>query len=55
LSSEDIVIGDLDGSGVDDVVIDFGTGYGVWIFQDGQGWVHGHDLSPDQMIIANLN
>lgn len=54
LSAEQLVIGDLDGSGIDDIVVDFGPG-GVWILQNGGGWVLGHETSPELMIVAQLN
>jgi hypothetical protein len=49
LTSEGITIGDVDGNGHDEVIIDFGAA-GVWSYEDVAGWQHVHSLNPKAII-----
>ena len=44
LSPEQVVTGDLDGNGIDDIIGDFGAIYGVWIRMNNTTWVQ---FAPD--------
>lgn len=54
-SPEAMAVGDLDGSGRDDLVIDFGDPLGVWVAQNYQTWSQLHDTSPLSMVTADLD
>ena len=55
VSPEDIVIGDLDGNGIDEVVIDFGIAYGLWVRFNNASWVPLHALSPSRIATGDLD
>ena len=38
VSPEEVVTGDLDGNGVDEIIIDFGPSYGVWVRMNNTSW-----------------
>ena len=40
------VAGDMDGNGIDEVIIDFGSSYGVWVHLNDTSWVQLRSLSP---------
>jgi hypothetical protein len=50
-----MVTGDLDGNGKDEVIIDFGSGYGIWIRYNDSYWFKLHKLSPDSMVTGDLD
>lgn len=52
---EEVVVGDLDGSGVDDVIVDFGASLGAWVFMNNASWVMLHGLSPLHMTVGDLD
>ena len=52
-TSEGITIGDLDGNGHDEVIIDFG-GVGVWSFEDLGGWQQVHTFNPKTIVTGRL-
>jgi hypothetical protein len=52
---EDIVVGDLDASGIDDVVVDFGDPYGLWVRLNNTSWAPLHGLSPSHMATGDLD
>lgn len=45
-ANDQIISADMDGNGRDDVVIDFGLPYGIWVRMNNASWVKLHDLSP---------
>ncbi len=47
--------GDLDGSGKDDVAIDFGPGVGTWKWMNDSNWIPLHGLSAVQMVTGDLD
>jgi len=49
-----MVTGDLDGNGLDEVIIDFGAG-GLWIWQNNSSFVKLHSLSPEVMVTGDLD
>ena len=38
-----------------DVIVDFGEGYGVWIFNYGVGWTQLHEVSPEEIVTGDLD
>ncbi|MFH1999492.1 MAG: hypothetical protein ABIK28_07425 [Planctomycetota bacterium] len=55
-----LVTADLDGNGVDEVVIDFGPGSGIWVWYqqgapDDSGWAHLHHTSSVWMVAGDLD
>lgn len=55
LSPEAMVTGDLDGNFVDDLVVDFGTGIGVYAWMNHATWQYIHFSSPSQMVTGDLD
>ena len=55
LSPECIRAGDLDDDPRDDVIADFGPPYGVWIYANETAWSRLHALSPEGIIIGDLD
>jgi hypothetical protein len=49
------VTGDLDGNGQAEVIIDFGPGYGLWVWQNNSTWRQLHALSAMQMATGNVD
>ena len=49
------VAGDLDGLGLDDLVIDFGPPYGLWILFNGGTWRPLHGFSAEHVALADLD
>jgi len=49
----EIVTGDLDGNGRDEIAIDFGTA-GLWIWLNDTGRQQLHHVSPEQMAVGEL-
>ncbi len=47
--------GDLDGTGHDDLVIDFGEPWGLWILANGTTWTHLHGLGAQHTVLADLD
>jgi len=47
--------GDIDGSGQDEVIIDFGASYGIWQWMNNSNWVQLHNLSPEFMVTGNID
>lgn len=54
LPADDIVRGDFDGNGVDDLAVDFGTP-GLWVLRNRTTWQQLHPMSPTQMAAGDLN
>ena len=50
---ENIVGGDLDGDGLDEVIADFGAA-GVWSYQEGRGWAFVHSFNPKSIVTGRL-
>jgi len=55
LSAESMTTGDMDGNGLDEVIIDFGSPYGIWIWLNNSTWVKLHSLSAESMITGYLD
>ena len=48
--------GDVNGSGKDDIIADFGsTVGGIFVKRDQGAWVKLHNMSPDRMATGNLD
>ncbi len=55
-SPDRMVVGDVDGNGVDDVIADFGSTFGgIFIKRNGGGWSKLHNFSPELMMIGDLD
>lgn len=52
---ESIATGDLDGNGLDEVAIDFGERYGLWVRWNGTSWRQLNATSPNKMITGDLD
>ncbi len=52
-SPDNIVNGDLDGDGHDELLADFGA-QGIWSYQDGPGWSFVHAVNPAGMATGRL-
>jgi hypothetical protein len=57
LSSFQIVTGDLDGNQKDEIIIDFGSLYGIWAMMnnDTGKWVQLHTTTSEQMVTRYLD
>jgi hypothetical protein len=54
LTTEGITVGDLDGNGHDEVIIDFGAP-GVWSYEDIGGWQQVHSSNPRGIATGRFN
>ena len=45
-SPQSLATGDLDGNGQDELIVDFGPQFGLWVRQNNLAWVFLHPLSP---------
>ncbi|MFQ5964326.1 MAG: fibronectin type III domain-containing protein, partial [Candidatus Scalinduaceae bacterium] len=54
-SNTNITIGDIDGNGKDDVVVDYGSGVGVWAVMNNSTWKKLHAVSPEIMTTADID
>ena len=50
-----MLVADVDGSGVDDVVVDFGASFGVWGLLDLTTWLSVHGASPESMVAGDVD
>jgi hypothetical protein len=50
-----IAAGNLDGTGADDLVIDFGPGVGIWPLWNGTTWTFLHELSSEDLVLADVD
>jgi CSLREA domain-containing protein len=50
-----MVTGDLDHTGQEDVVVDFGPGVGVWAWMNNATWTRLHERSAELIAIADLD
>ncbi|NOR79389.1 MAG: hypothetical protein GQ529_00935, partial [Methyloprofundus sp.] len=57
LSSDQIVTGDLDGNQKEEIIVDFGSPYGIWAMMNNNigEWVQLHKTSSDQMVTRYLD
>ncbi len=55
LSQESMVTGDLDATGKDEVIIDFGAPYGIWKWMNNNNWIKLHPLSPESMVTGDID
>ena len=52
---KNVVAGDLDGNGIDEVIADFGAGIGIWIRWNGATWCQLHSLTASSMVTGDLD
>jgi hypothetical protein len=50
-----LAAGDLDGTGPDEVIVDFGAPYGLWILVNGTNWQLLTGLSADSAAISDVD
>src|SRR4249920_885320 len=55
LNPEGMVRGDLDGNGVDDLIIDFGSVHGLWAWMNHSTWARLNQFSPTLMATGNFD
>jgi hypothetical protein len=54
-TSQGLVLADMDGNGIDEVLIDFGAGVGLWAYVNDAVWALVHGLSPESMAVGRLH
>lgn len=52
---EDVVVADVDANGIEDLVVDFGSAYGLWIFKNNATWALIHGASPTRLATGDLD
>jgi hypothetical protein len=52
-----MVTGNIDGdaNGRDDIIIDFGSSHGIWIYYNNADWWQLHTVSPESMAVGDLD
>jgi glucose/arabinose dehydrogenase len=55
VSPKSFASGDLDGNGIDEVVVDFGDAHGIWIRMNNTSWTPLHVLSGNHLTVADLD
>jgi len=50
-----MVTGDIDNNGLDEVIIDFGAPYGIWVWMNNSSWSQLHSLSSDSMVTGDMD
>ncbi len=55
LSPESVTAADVDGNGLDDLVMDFGNAYGVWLWLNHATWMQLHGASPTDVAAGDLD
>ena len=55
LNPEVIITGNMDGNGLDDVIVDLGKKYGLWIRMNNSSWVKLHSVSPEHITAADMD
>ena len=50
-----VVAGNLDSQGTDDLVIDFGAPYGLWVFANNTTWTPLHGFSAAHLLAADID
>lgn len=53
--AKSMTTGDLDGNRVDELIVDFGTGAGIWVRWNGVDWVRLHEISAIRMTAGDLD
>jgi hypothetical protein len=54
-SPESMTTGDIDGSGQDDVIIDFGAGTGIWVRYNDTAWGKLHNSTCESMAVDEID
>jgi hypothetical protein len=55
MTAKAIVIGDLDGNGMDDLIADFGSRAGIWIRTNNSSWTQLYDMTAETIAIGDLD
>ena len=50
-----LAAGDMDGNGKDELIVDFGAPYGLYIFANNTSWALLHPLSTEALIVGDLD
>jgi hypothetical protein len=57
-SDKSVIAADLDGNGIDEVVVDFGSSgakTGLWALMNNSGWVQLHETSPELIVACETD
>lgn len=55
LHAKTVLTADLDASGRDDVILDFGAPYGLWVYRNNATWTSLHSLSAVRVAAGNID
>ena len=55
VSAELVASGDIGGGGEDDVIIYFGSQFGIWIRMNNSTWQQLHTVSPVAMVTGDVD
>jgi hypothetical protein len=56
VSPQDVVVGDLDGNGIQDLIVNFGSAAGgVWVYRNKATWFPLNSLAPAHMAVGDLD
>ena len=50
-----VYLKDANGNGEDEVIVDFGSGIGAYVFHNNTSWTKLHSLSPEIIATGNLD
>ncbi|MFA5146197.1 MAG: sialidase family protein [Candidatus Omnitrophota bacterium] len=50
-----IIISNVDSGNLDDLIIDFGSSYGIWIYYNDSTWSQLSSISPQAMVRGNID
>jgi hypothetical protein len=50
-----MVVGDIDGSGQDDVIIDFGESVGIWARYNDTSWGKLHNSTCESIAVGDVD
>src|SRR5437762_14387577 len=51
-SAKSVVTGDLDGNGIDEVIADFGSAHGIWVYYNHSTWVQLHPSRSEERRVG---
>lgn len=54
-SSKFSVVADIDHNGQDDLVVDFGAAYGIWIHMNNTNWVQLHGVTSSRIAVGDFD
>ena len=54
-SSKYSVVADIDHNGQDDIVVDFGAGYGIWTYMNNSNWVQLYGVTASRISVGDFD